>query len=173
MGVDAIVIVGLCVLAVRLWRLWGRRTSLPQTELPTELRNAHLVYSERLFRSSGSTRITARVDRAYRNAAGALVLVELKTRKRHRIYPSDVIELSAQRVALTAQKGEVVADHAYVLTVRVDDHSGKYHRVSLMTVTDVLALATRREELLAGNVMPRPGCFSAECRCSEQISLIG
>ena len=169
MGVDVIVIIGLCVMSVRLWRLWGRRISLPQTELPKELRNAHLVYSERLFRSFGSTQITARVDRAYRNAVGELVLVELKTRKRHRTYLSDVIELSAQRVALTAQTGEVVADHAYVLTARVDDYSGMCHRVSLMTVAAVIALAARRDELLAGNVVPRSGCFSKGCRCLEQI----
>jgi CRISPR-associated exonuclease Cas4 len=105
------------------------------------------------------------VVRAYRNAAGALVLVELKTRKRHQTYPSDVIELSAQRVALAAQTGELVVSHAYVLTVRVDDHSEKYHRVSLMTVAAVIALATRREELLVGNVVPRPACFSAGCWC--------
>lgn len=168
MGLEVSAVIGLCLIAVGFWRLWQRSANLRQAKLPAELRSATLVYAEQLFRSSGPMRITARVDRAYRKTAGVLVLVELKTRKAHRTYLSDVIELSAQRLALTAQTGEVVADHAYVLTVLTDGNPGKYHRVSLMTVTAVLALAARREELFAGKGEPRSACFPAMCRCSEQ-----
>lgn len=50
----------------------------------------------------------------YRDRAGRLTLVELKTRGRDAVYPSDVIELSAQRAALMAATGETVSAHAYV-----------------------------------------------------------
>lgn len=172
MGLEVSVVIGLGLIAMGLWRLW-RRLAIPRrAKLPTELSSAILVYSEQLFRSSGPMQITARVDRAYRNTAGVLVLVELKTRRVHRTYPSDVIELSAQRLALMAQTGEVVASHAYVLTVRTDGHPGKYHRVPLMTIGDVLALAVKREELLAGKREPRSACFPAMCRCSEQMRFV-
>jgi len=43
---------------------------------------------------------------------GELVLVEVKTRQPSRAYLSDVIELSAQRIALMERTKEPVALHA-------------------------------------------------------------
>lgn len=128
------------------WRLHSRRTG---GELPAELRTARLIYAERLFRAAGPVSITAKVDRVYRSAAGELVLLELKTRRVSRTYLSDIIELSAQRVAVMAQTKEPVAGYAYVLTQRPDGRWGGCHRVGLMALADVYALAVRRELLLA------------------------
>lgn len=112
-----------------------------------------MIYAERLFRATGPVlSITARIDRAYRNTAGELVLLELKTRRASRVYPSDIIELSAQRVAVMAQTRQPVAGHGYVLTERPDGREGGCHWVELMAPADVfaLALALRRESLLVG-----------------------
>lgn len=144
-GVDSIAVVG--ILAGLWW--WRRRHSRRAgSELPSELRTARMIYAERLFRSTGPVSITARIDRAYRNAAGELVLLELKTQRVSRVYPSDIIELSAQRVAVMAQTRQIVAGHAYVLTERPDGRKGGCHRVGLMAPADVFALALRREALL-------------------------
>jgi len=132
--------------------------------LPPELRRARLVYAERLFRSVGAVSVTAKVDRVYRNAAGALVLIELKTREANRTYWSDVIELSAQRVAVMGQTGEAVADHAYVLTDRPDGHRTGCHRVRLKPHNDLITFVARRRELLAGKIEPQPTRSSGMCR---------
>ena len=79
-----------------------------------ELRASRLAYAEQLFRSEGPASVSARVDRAYRNQAGVVTLVELKTREADRAYLSDVIELSAQRFALSSQTGEFVNAMGYV-----------------------------------------------------------
>jgi len=157
-----VVVVG--ALAAIFW--WLRRRGLGPCDalLPPELGQSRLVYAERLFRSDGAVSITAKVDRVYRDAAGALVLVELKTRTANLAYWSDVIELSAQRVALMAQTGEVVADHGYVLTERQDGFRVGWHWVKLMTHADVIGLATRRQELLARKVNPQPICLPGMCR---------
>jgi hypothetical protein len=161
MGLETVAVVCFVVFIVLWWRLWQRPS---EEELPPELRRTRLVYAERLFRSLGPISITAKVDRVYRDAKGALVLVELKTRMAHRAYRSDVIELSAQRVALMAQMGESVADHAYVLTERPDGLRTGCHRVRLMEPVDLNALVTRREKLLAGKVEPQPTCAPGMCQ---------
>ena len=138
----------LAVLCCLLWRLHSGRTV---AVLPPELRTARLIYAERLFRSIGPVLITAKLDRVYQNAAGELVLLELKTRSASRVYLSDVIELSAQRVAVMAQTRMSVAGHAYVL-IEITDRRTAWHRVELMWPETVMALALRRNALLAGDV---------------------
>ncbi len=143
---------GGALVAVLGWLWLMRRRLLPG--VPPELRGAQLAYAERLFRSSGFLPITARVDRAYRGAAGLLVLIELKTRGTDQVYLSDVIELSAQRVALMAETGEVVADYAFVLTEAPDSRPMSYHRVVLIGEAAIEQLVTKRHELIRGNSKP-------------------
>lgn len=161
MKLDA-ALIGVGALAVILW--WRIKSGPRRASVPPELKSACLVYAERLFKSAGPVSISARVDRVYRNAAGALVLVELKTRESNRVYPSDVIELSAQRVALMAHTGDVVADYGYVVTELPDGRQMGCHRVRLMPNGDVVALAMRRQDLLIGRATPEPACSPGLCR---------
>lgn len=141
----ALCIAGGIAVAALVWRLWSAAVALPW-----ELRAARIVYSENVFRFDGAVSIVARVDRVYRNEAGLLVLVELKTRKASVWHWSDVIELSAQRVAVMGQTGRAVAQHAYVLTETPAGRKSGWHRVELMNAEVLLALALRRESLLRG-----------------------
>lgn len=72
---------------------------------PDELAGARLLYMEKQFRIRKPISLIARIDRAYRAADGAIVLVELKTRWKNRAYATDVIQLSAQRMALEVRRG--------------------------------------------------------------------
>jgi CRISPR-associated exonuclease Cas4 len=120
--------------------------------LPDELKGHLLAYAERKFTSRGERQVVARVDRAYRSPGGVISLVELKTRSADRTYLSDIIELSAQRVALTGENGEEVARVAWVV---VQSAAGRRaHRVDLMSTRAVRDLASRREALLAGTALP-------------------
>jgi CRISPR-associated exonuclease Cas4 len=102
--------------------------------------------------------------------------VELKTRSIPRAYLSDVIELSAQRLALEAQTGEWVDDCAYVV-VQVSRRAVKIPRmVRLLAREEVIGLANKRELIVAGAVAPRytrttalcAHCaFRRECRPAE------
>jgi len=158
-----IVLVGGIVIALlaSLRRLHSHRIT---NGLPPELRASRLIYAERLFRAIGPVFIVARIDRVYRNAAGELVLVELKTRRSGCVYPSDVIELSAQRVALSAQTKESVAEHAYVRTETREGQGSGWHRVQLMRPEQVTALALRRESLLTGKAVARGTLWPENCR---------
>ena len=160
MELDVLVIALVGVLAV-LWWLWRLNSGRTVAVLPPELRTAPLIYAERLFRYIGPVSITAKVDRVYRNAACELVLLELKTRPTNRVYPSDVIELSAQRVAVMAQTRMSVAGYAYVLIEMLDRRTA-WHRVELVRTEAVMALAVRRNALLAGDV---------DARCARSLGI--
>ncbi len=131
-----------------------------------ELQCATLAYAEKLFRDPGSVALTAKVDRAYRVEGRALVLVELKTRRSNHPYHSDVIELSAQRVAIMRQTGEQVARHGYVV-VQTEDGHRTFHRVDLLSAAEVDALINRREAILKGLIRPQRTCSPNLCRQCE------
>jgi hypothetical protein len=154
---SALLIALLVTLCVVVGVLWSRRRGTRPARLvvPRELRGARLLYAERLFRSTGRTPITARVDRAYQVPSGEIVLIELKTRDRNRVYPSDIVELSAQRAVVELQTGEMVAHHAYVAVQRTGKVMHVVHRVQLMAISDVNELAARREAIVTGRIAPR------------------
>lgn len=100
-------------------------------------------------------------SQTYRDPAGIIILIELKNRQRDCVSLADVIELSAQRVAVMAETGRQVALHAYVI---VQGPSGRRvaHRVGLLDVVEVKALIQRREAILIGKATPR---------CSRSVHL--
>ncbi len=144
-------------LAVARWRsLETHAARAERSSRPAALRDAELVYLEKLFRISTPVGLVARLDRAYRLPSGLLVLVEFKTRSSNQPCLSDVIQLSAQRMAVMGQAGLAVASHAYVM---VKTQAGRSlptaHCVELMSDDQVIALIRRRDNLLAGRLLPR------------------
>lgn len=139
--------------------------------MPSDLRGANLAYSESTFRAP-RLRLVARVDRAYRQR-GELHLIELKTRSRHVVYPSDVIELSAQRVAIehSVEHSEKVSPVGTVVTMVGKKRRG--HRVSLLTEAEVRNLVARREAILAGNVVPNHADRTGICHKCPYVAVCG
>lgn len=129
--------------------------------LPEELRNDTLAYVERTFRTVEHPMLVARVDRAYRSSDGLITLVELKTRGEARVYPSDIIELSAQRMALSADTGEPVSTVAHVVVE--SEGRRKPLPVRLLRTVEVEGLIQRREHLLAGRLMPHAPPHEGPC----------
>lgn len=142
---------------------------------PSDLKDAELIYLEKRFDVSEPVRLSTRLDRAYRTPSGLVVLLELKTRDVNRAFPSDVIQLSAQRLALERKTRHVVAHHGYVV-VQMPDGAREAHRVRLASGEAVVALVLRREAILAGRINPRPAASVGLCRtcayrsiCSDRL----
>lgn len=147
-----------CLALAIAWRRWvtSEAALAEYTSRPVALRDAELVYMERLFRTSGPVGVVAKIDRASRLPSGLLVLVELKTRWSNQPCRSDVIQLSAQRMAVMGQTGQSVASYGYVLVKAPTRPSVPIaHRVKLMTDEQVVALIRKREDILAGRILPR------------------
>lgn len=142
-----------CVTFAWAARIVRRRATKADEWMPRELKDHRLAYSEKTFRSGGGDRqVAARVDRAYRGRNGLITLVELKTRRADRVHPSDVIELSAQRVALAGETGEPVARTGWVVVASAARRTA--YRVTLMSPQAVWDLALRYDALLAGTKSP-------------------
>lgn len=141
---------------------WAYRRIGAARELPDELLSAELAYAERTFRLDlPQLRLSARVDRAYRARSGVVTLVELKTRRIHRPYLSDVIELSFQRLVLMSETGESVAHRAYVLVQ--GPRRASTHRVELLSEAQVYELIARREAILSGYAQAAHARVSGLC----------
>jgi CRISPR-associated exonuclease Cas4 len=119
--------------------------------LPRELKFAHLVASEKQFITNRPIALGAVVDRVYEKPNKQLVLVELKTRDREQTYASDVMELSAQRMAVRGQTNRDVADIGYVVVINQATGSKKALPVKLVSDEEVVRLAARREAITTGN----------------------
>ena len=153
MTTTAMTIVIVLLFAAGLVFFWLRgsrrgRNDAGEAWLPRELRGAHLAYAEQTFRSP-TRKLVARIDRAYR-LGGQLTLVELKTRARAAANPSDVIELSVQRLALQDQTGEHVSMDAIVLVQDQATGARLPITVRLMDAESVEALARRYREIQSG-----------------------
>ncbi len=160
---------GIVVVCLALVIAWQRsvETDAARAERasrPDALRDAELVYMERLFRTSEPVGLVAKIDRAYRMPVGLLVLVELKTRWANQPSLSDVIQLSAQRVAVMGQTKQIVACYAYIMVkAPIGRDLPIAHRVQLMTDEQVVALVKRREDIFAGRALPRSSYSQKAC----------
>lgn len=140
-----------------------RASNAERAARPDALADARLYYMEKLFRIREPIPLVARLDRAYLGADGAIVLVELKTRW-NRAYQSDLIQLSAQKMALEEQTGKRVAAYAFV-TVQKPTKAAppRSHRVELMAPSEIVALYRRRQGLVTGRITPRYARSSKAC----------
>lgn len=166
LGWFTVAVAAVCIAALALHRL--RVTGAKRAELasrPDELVGAGLLYMEKEFRIRKPIALVARIDRAYRAAAGAIVLVELKTRWRDRTYATDVIQLSAQKMAVEGQTGLRVAEYAFVTVQRPTKSAAhRSHKVQLMAPSDIVALYRRREDVIAGRISPKYAHSARACR---------
>lgn len=122
---------------------------------PAALRDAELICVEAQFRSKSRWPIVARVDRAYRLPSGLVVLVELKTRSTAAVRASDVIQLSAQRVAVEDELRVQVSDQAFVIFPGRHSAPPTARAVRLMSREQVEAIGARRRRLIDGLDRPR------------------
>ena len=163
-GVAALLVLFTAVLARRRSHAAGK-ISAERVSRPAALRDADLVHVEKLFRVSKPVRLVAELDRAYRMPSGVIVLVEFKTRWINRPFLSDVIQLSAQRLAMEGQTRQAVAPYGYVV-VKTPNRAARHtaHRVDLMPEEHVIALVRRREDILANRVKPLYAESAKVCR---------
>ena len=157
---------GLALVAV----VWNRSRAALDIEVerasrPEALADADLIYVEKRFSVVSPLGLIAKVDRGYRMRDGTIVLVEFQTRWVDQIFMSDVIQLSAQRMAVRGQTRRAVAPHGYVVVkTRSRNTRRTTHRVELMSEDEVAALARRREDILGGRIAPQYSNSPKMCR---------
>jgi CRISPR-associated exonuclease Cas4 len=155
----AILVIGL-LLGTRKARL--KRTE--QAWLPVELQHARIEFAERYFYTKRPVRLIAKVDRVYKDERAIHFVTELKRRVKTQVYLSDVVELSAQKVAIERGSRRSVAEMGFV----VIEHPATQKRtpipVQLLREHEIIALATRYERLIVGGAMPDKANVAGLCR---------
>lgn len=166
MTFDQMVLIALVVVFTAVVCRWLLRRSARRAEdnwLPLELRQARLAFAEKTFWANGPIPIVARIDRGY--CIGSVIyLAEFKTRAVLQAYRSDVIELSAQKVAVEYSTGYTVSDVAYVFIQDLSGGKRRMEKVRLLGRREVMALASRREQILNRSAAPRYAENAALCR---------
>jgi len=111
-----------------------------EEHMPDELRQATLMMSETPVWWNHPIPLYGTPDQVYRLEDNRFVVVDTKTRLR--MYPRDIVQLSAYRLLLAGRSGlrpwePRPADHAYV---RCDRNGVRYQRVGLLSARDLIAL---------------------------------
>lgn len=152
----------LLALGLRIGRVMLRE----ERWLPREIANGRLMFSEQVFTGPVHIPIVARIDRAYA-ANGQLHLVELKVRREARVHEADIIELSAQRVAVAASTGLDVSMKGYVVLEHPISHRRTVRAAVLLSDEQVANLVARRHAILDGFERPKESCVKLRCAQCE------
>jgi CRISPR-associated exonuclease Cas4 len=171
MAVLCLLAVGSAILLVGVWVVTRQqRLKLrEQAWLPEELNGATLEFAERVFYTRWPFRLYAKIDRAYRTPDGALVLTELKRRFKRLAYQSDVVELSAQKLAIERGARRSVAETGFVVV----EHPATKQRtpipVTLLPEDELTALRRRYQLLVDGTVTPDKANDMRLCRSCAHV----
>lgn len=172
------------VMVVVLYALFLGRQALQRRRerswLPPALTGARLRFSEKTFLAARPRAMVARVDRVYETERGDFVLVDFKRRRTTRALPADVVELSAQRVALQASGHRCVSMTAFVAVVDPITHRVTPVEVRLEAEREIYVRQVRYVALLEGQLSPRGATSPAVCRgcghrrvCPQRIARVG
>ena len=152
------------ILVMCLW-LGTRKARLRRTEqawLPVELRHARIEFAERYFYTKRPVRLIAKVDRVYKDERGTLFVTELKRRVKTQAYLSDVVELSAQKLAIERGGRRAVAEVGFVVIEHPVTQKRTPIRVRLLREHEIVALATA----IRASRRRRRNARQGECRRS-------
>lgn len=148
-----------------------RRHVMSRTQpcwFPEELRYASLAYAEQTFTLDSPIKLIARVDRVYRHK-GRLTLMEYKIRRVERVFMSDVIELSVQKMILELANGANVNNYGFVVVERPDKSGRKAIKVFLLGIEQIKALHLRRLRILSDASSVRFSESASHCHHCEYI----
>ena len=135
---------------------------------PDELRYASLAYAEQTFSLDHPIKLIARVDQAYRYK-GKLTLMEYKIRRVERVFISDVIELSVQKMILELASGTKVNDYGFVVVEHPDIAGRRAMKVFLLKHEQIIAFYHRRMRLLNQTTSADHAESSSQCRQCEYL----
>lgn len=159
----------LFALVAILWWLWRhtKAASIRADErdwLPPQLRTAILAFSERQFFTTQPFPLVAVVDRAYRTTDGGIVLVDFKRRPRRTVYQSDIVEISAQRLAMLGGGVSNVSERAFVVIVDPETEGKASIEVRLEDADALVRRRNRVEAIARGSAAPLGAAHPAVCR---------
>lgn len=140
--------------------------SSERSSMPAELASARLVVSEQTFRRRGRRPFFAKIDQGFKTVDGRLVLVE--TKNHHQVTVSDLIQLSAQAIAIASEVGSKygrIADYGFIRLQALNGPPA-YHAYKLYPEHVLDQLVDRYHLLKEQRVSPLARPIQSRCaRC--------
>jgi hypothetical protein len=134
------------------------------TTLPEMLRDAKLLWKERAVRCSTPVSLHGTLDEAFVDRSGTMILSETKLRRLKRVYASDVLQLSAYKLALEGE-GKRVAGKGFVRVITPGGN--EYKVVTLMSADEVIAARKLHGDLVRGRSTGAKCNVESVCRSCE------
>lgn len=138
------------------------KTPNVRTNLPEKLKSMRIWAKERQFQCDDPVKLVCRLDESYQDEHGELTLSETKSRRWLKVYASDILQLSAEALTVSAQTKRRVSKTAYVRLITPEGN--EYREVSLLSNDEVVAAALMFQDLSQGKY-PGEKCGRPEiCR---------
>ena len=130
------------------WRVLYGQGRTVVTEVPERLKKASIWGKERSVKTSSSVYMHGIIDEGFRLPDGTIVLSDTKSRDRRVVHESDILQLSAYKLAIEESTGERVSDDGYVRLLRPDKN--EYIPVKLFDRERVVAAYNLYHDLVKG-----------------------
>lgn len=160
---------GIAAWVAMIWR------GLSQDWLPDELKAGKVVAVEEDLTADEPFAVIGRPDQVFKVRTGQHVLVELKNRDSHRVYDTDVAEISL-RAWLLRRNGQETASYGYIAVNQRSTGKREAIKVDLKSDEFCEKLIARYIEILEGRSWPRkargPKCKSCghATRCAGEAN---
>jgi CRISPR/Cas system-associated exonuclease Cas4 (RecB family) len=140
-------------------RFRSRRIRKKDPNIPQQLLDAKLLFSEHPIACRKPRPMHGQPDRVYQLDSGQKIPVDIKTRASQKVFQTDVIQLSVYALILN---GDNMPTQGYI---RFDSAKGLpvYKRVRLMSYAEVIEHYDHRQALIAGAVAPRGAKVKGQC----------
>ena len=141
-----------------------REKWIEKENLPYELIDAKLFMSEEPVATENPVPLHGKVDQVFELIDGSLLVTDTKSRARHTVYKSDVIQLSVYRTILSNKTNRRVNSYGYVRTVVTSggEESVRYNKVDLHTDQEIVELWERYKNL-------KSGAIESRCKCGKRF----
>ncbi len=118
---------------------------------------------EHFLRISQPVPLCGKPDVVWLNRKGTLIVGDYKSRSHHKVYDSDIIQLSVYRLLLEKSQQRPVADYGYI------HFKGTTSKVELLNETAIIALYHRYWQVIEGQGEPGKAAAKNFCKhCSHQ-----
>ena len=161
-----IVVFLIVLIFITLTKKTEKEQWLQKENMPDDLYNSKLFLSEEQITTNTPIALHGRVDQVFKTDDDLLIPIETKTRKYHRIYSSDIIQLSVYRILLTQKYNYPVANYGYVRTVVINnttkEKNVRYTKRALLDDSYMIDLWRRYHAIKSGEV-------NVSCSCGGRL----
>lgn len=132
--------------------------------MPDQLAALRPWASELEVKTRFPVKLKGRIDQALIDDQGQITILDTKTRKAPRTYPSDIVQLSVYKVCLERGMKKRVSPFGWIRIVHPQTREVSYRRVKLLDENYIANMYNRYWAIKRGKTQPICTCGGRFCR---------